>query len=92
MSVHNSPIMQSPLQRDVAPWGLPSSRPGSNGGYPEARFFPPLPGGNNSSIGPMSTDGSASGNTGTGRVGSKGRVGYQTMADANDSITRLSIE
>lgn len=29
MSVHNSPIMQSPLQRDIAPWG---SRPGSNGG------------------------------------------------------------
>jgi hypothetical protein len=29
MSVHNSPIMQSPLQRDVAPWG---SRPGSVGG------------------------------------------------------------
>ncbi|KAI0169335.1 hypothetical protein GGR52DRAFT_554730 [Hypoxylon sp. FL1284] len=28
-SVHNSPIMQSPLQRDMAPWG---SRPGSNGG------------------------------------------------------------
>jgi hypothetical protein len=29
MSVHNSPIMQSPLQRDIAPWG---SRPGSVGG------------------------------------------------------------
>lgn len=29
MSVHNSPIMQSPLQRDMAPWG---SRPGSVGG------------------------------------------------------------
>jgi len=29
MSVHNSPIMQSPLQRDAAPWG---SRPGSVGG------------------------------------------------------------
>jgi len=28
MSVHNSPIMQSPMQRDMAPWG---SRPGSNG-------------------------------------------------------------
>jgi len=28
MSVHNSPVMQSPMQRDVAPWG---SRPPSNG-------------------------------------------------------------
>lgn len=28
MSVHNSPIMQSPMQRDNAPWG---SRPPSNG-------------------------------------------------------------
>jgi len=28
MSVHNSPILQSPMQRDMAPWG---SRPGSNG-------------------------------------------------------------
>ena len=28
MSVHNSPVMQSPMQRDVAPWG---TRPPSNG-------------------------------------------------------------
>lgn len=28
MSVHNSPVMQSPMQRDMAPWG---ARPGSNG-------------------------------------------------------------
>jgi len=28
MSVHNSPVMQSPMQRDVTPWG---SRPPSNG-------------------------------------------------------------
>jgi hypothetical protein len=27
MSVHNSPIMQSPMQRDVTPWG---NRPPSN--------------------------------------------------------------
>jgi D-3-phosphoglycerate dehydrogenase len=45
MSVHNSPVMQSPLQRDMAPWGASSghhhqhqhggsmsSRPGSVGG------------------------------------------------------------
>jgi hypothetical protein len=28
MSVHNSPVMQSPMQRDVTPWG---TRPPSNG-------------------------------------------------------------
>ncbi|KAH8601418.1 hypothetical protein B0O99DRAFT_486788, partial [Bisporella sp. PMI_857] len=28
MSVHNSPVLQSPMQREMAPWG---SRPGSNG-------------------------------------------------------------
>jgi hypothetical protein len=28
MSVHNSPVMQSPMQRDVTPWG---NRPASNG-------------------------------------------------------------
>lgn len=31
MSVHNSPVMQSPMQRDSAPWG---SRPQSNGDKP----------------------------------------------------------
>jgi hypothetical protein len=34
MSVHNSPVMQSPLQRDMAPWG---SRPGSNAGERDFR-------------------------------------------------------
>ena len=33
MSVHNSPVMQSPLQRDMEPWGGPSgSGTGNNGG------------------------------------------------------------
>lgn len=31
MSVHNSPVMQSPMQRDITPWG---SRPPSNGEKP----------------------------------------------------------
>jgi hypothetical protein len=35
MSVHNSPVMQSPMQRDAAPWG---SRPPSNG---EGNKVPP---------------------------------------------------
>ena len=33
MSVQNSPIMQSPMQRDINPWGTrPSSNSGSSGG------------------------------------------------------------
>ncbi|EFX05197.1 hypothetical protein CMQ_3266 [Grosmannia clavigera kw1407] len=91
MSVHNSPITQSPLQRDTMPWGGPSSRPGSNSGSLDAKFFPPLPisGISGGSGGAILADGTA----GVNRAGgSKGRVGYQTMADANDSITRLSIE
>jgi hypothetical protein len=33
MSVQNSPIVQSPMQRDVNPWGTrPSSNSGSSGG------------------------------------------------------------
>jgi hypothetical protein len=28
LSVHNSPVMQSPMQRDVTPWG---NRPAGNG-------------------------------------------------------------
>lgn len=33
MSVQNSPVMQSPMQRDINPWGTrPSSNSGSSGG------------------------------------------------------------
>ena len=31
MSVHNSPVMQSPMQRDVTPWGNRSANNGENG-------------------------------------------------------------
>ncbi|KAG4412594.1 hypothetical protein IFR04_014282 [Cadophora malorum] len=37
MSVHNSPIMQSPMQRDLQPWG---SRPPSNGDGKQANGGP----------------------------------------------------
>jgi hypothetical protein len=88
MSVHNSPIMQSPLQRDVQPWG---SRPGSNSGDK-----------NGNGSGAASEAGSVAGN-GTpssgpngsqgGRVnGNKGRVGYQGMVDTNEHMMRMSIE
>ncbi|KAK3682438.1 hypothetical protein B0T22DRAFT_484501 [Podospora appendiculata] len=79
MSAHNSPVMQSPLQRD-APWGGGGSgaagnlRPGSVG---------------SDTAKPSSENGSGGGN----RVsGGKGRVGFQVMVDTNDGITRLSIE
>ncbi|KAH7312294.1 hypothetical protein B0I35DRAFT_436621 [Stachybotrys elegans] len=78
LSVHNSPILQSPLQRDSLPWG---SRPGSNGGEKAGSSAP-------------SDSGSMSGNqsNGGGRVNSKGRVGFQGMVDTNDGIMRMSIE
>jgi hypothetical protein len=58
MSVHNSPVMQSPMQRD--PWG---SRPGSNGGSS----------GTDKATAPPSNDGS-SGGRGTKRIGFQGMV------------------
>lgn len=81
MSVHNSPIMQSPLQRDAAPWG---SRPGSNGGDKGGSSAPSESG---------STPGHISGgSTGAPRLKSTGRVGFQGMIDTNDGIMRMSIE
>lgn len=60
VSVHNSPLPQSPLQRDVAPWG---SRPGSNGGDRGGSSAPSESG---------STSGSRVNNK--GRVGFQGMV------------------
>ncbi|KAL7622309.1 hypothetical protein AAE478_007813 [Parahypoxylon ruwenzoriense] len=82
MSVHNSPITQSPLQRDMAPWG---SRPGSNHGGDKVSGTPSE---NGSSCG----NGGALGNGGRGANGAKGRVGFQGMVDTNDSLMRMSIE
>ncbi|KAK7754464.1 hypothetical protein SLS62_003484 [Diatrype stigma] len=78
MSVHNSPIMQSPMQRDMAPWG---SRPGSNHGGDKHSATP-------------SDNGSSAGNNNGGRPisGPKGRVGFQGMVDTNDGLMRMSIE
>jgi hypothetical protein len=84
MSVHNSPVMQSPLQRDTAPWG---SRPGSNHGGEKASATPS----DNGSAG--GTNGSG-GTTNNGRPinGAKGRVGFQGMVDTHDGLMRMSIE
>lgn len=77
MSVHNSPIMQSPMQRDMAPWG---SRPGSNHGGDKQSATP-------------SDNGSSAGNNGARPInGPKGRVGFQGMVDTNDGLMRMSIE
>lgn len=110
MSVHNSPVMQSPLQRDSLPWsgasmGTPSnaSRPGSGGGpgggIGSIGLFEVRSnnGGDNSSTNSNSNNSNNNNNNNTNggrRAGpnTKNRVGYQAMADANDSITRLSIE
>ncbi|OTB09616.1 hypothetical protein M426DRAFT_316162 [Hypoxylon sp. CI-4A] len=76
-SVHNSPITQSPLQRDMGPWG---SRPGSNHGGDKASATP-------------SENGSIGGNGGGRPIsGAKGRVGFQGMVDTNDGLMRMSIE
>ncbi|KAL7935399.1 hypothetical protein V8C35DRAFT_271835 [Trichoderma chlorosporum] len=81
ISAHNSPIVQSPMQRDVMPWG---SRPGSTGGergssgQSESGSLGGTPA--NPPIGS------------TGQVSRKGRVGLQGMVDTNDGIMRMSIE
>ncbi|KAF5669009.1 hypothetical protein FHETE_5101 [Fusarium heterosporum] len=81
MSVHNSPVMQSPLQRDGMSWG---SRPGSNGGDKPGSGAPSEAG---------STPGNLSGSSSAaGRLNSKGRVGFQGMIDTHDGIMRMSIE
>ncbi|KAI0434234.1 hypothetical protein F5Y09DRAFT_281942 [Xylaria sp. FL1042] len=82
MSVHNSPIMQSPLQRDNMPWG---SRPGSNHGGDKASGTPSENG---------SSGGSNNNSSNAGRLisGAKGRVGFQGMSDTNDGLMRMSIE
>ena len=102
MSVQNSPIMQSPLQRDLAPWG---SRPSSVGGDTTTNFN--MNTGAKSGSGAPSENGSGGtpGNTQPGAGGSNTttnnrviaipsgkRIGFQGMVDTNDGITRLSIE
>ncbi|KYK55027.1 hypothetical protein DCS_06988 [Drechmeria coniospora] len=78
MSAHNSPVLQSPMQRDSAAWG---SRPGSNGGER---------GGSNAASESGSMGGTPSNQA--GRPNGKGRVGFQGMVDTNDGIMRMSIE
>ena len=84
MSVHGSPVMQSPLQRvgEGAPWGGPERRGEGTSARP-------------GSVGDLSAKGGSEGVVGRGKsihYGLQGRVGYQGMVETNDGITRLSIE
>ncbi|OTA05088.1 hypothetical protein A9Z42_0057140 [Trichoderma parareesei] len=81
ISAHNSPIVQSPMQRDVMPWG---SRPGSTGGDRGSS--------GQSDSGSMGGTPANPPVGSTGQVGRKGRVGMQGMVDTNDGIMRMSIE
>ncbi len=97
MSVHNSLVMQSPMQRDMAPWG---SRPGSVGGDTIGKSSnggsnAPSENGSGGAGTPGNNSGAGAGGSqsnSTGRLNSKVRVGFQGMVDTNDGITRLSIE
>ncbi|KAL2755968.1 hypothetical protein ACRALDRAFT_1081990 [Sodiomyces alcalophilus JCM 7366] len=93
MSAHNSPIIQSPLQRDVAPWG---SRPGSTSGDRGGGSGAPSDAGSGSTSVGGATPGNstmASSAALNGRIGgNKGRVGLQGMTDTHDGLMRMSIE
>ncbi|EQL04049.1 hypothetical protein OCS_00248 [Ophiocordyceps sinensis CO18] len=82
MSVHNSPILQSPMPRDSGPWG---SRSGSTGGDKGGSSAP-------SETGSMASTPANPSVGATGRLNGKGRVGFQGMIDTNDGIMRMSIE
>ena len=108
MSVHNSPVMQSPLQRDALPWGGPgmgtpstTSRPNSvSGGVGSIGLFEmrsnsadsSTASNNNGSGGNNNNNNNSSSSNRRVASNTKTRVGFQVMADTNDSITRLSIE
>lgn len=80
LSVHNSPVIQSPMQRDNVAWG---SRPGSNGGE--------RAGSSAQSDSDRGTPANGTSSAG-GRANPKARVGLQGMVDTNDGIMRMSIE
>lgn len=82
MSVHNSPVLQSPMQRDSGLWG---SRPGSTGGDKGGSSAP-------SETGSMTSTPANPAVGAGGRLNGKGRVGFQGMIDTNDGIMRMSIE
>ncbi|CAK7267065.1 hypothetical protein SEPCBS119000_002348 [Sporothrix epigloea] len=99
MSVHNSPVMQSPLRRDTLSWGGPgagtpstASRPGSvSGGIGSIGLFEVRSNSAESSSTTSNNNVNGSNNKRVAQT-TMSRVGFQAMADTNDSITRLRIE
>ncbi|KAK3292515.1 D-isomer specific 2-hydroxyacid dehydrogenase [Chaetomium fimeti] len=102
MSVHNSPVMQSPLQRDMEPWGGSGSGGGVGmgvGGPGSNMSMSSRPGsvGGDSSAGGGGNGGGGGGwagrnGSGAGSESGSVRVGFQGMVETHDGITRLSIE
>ncbi|KAH6696814.1 hypothetical protein F5X68DRAFT_146027 [Plectosphaerella plurivora] len=88
MSVHNSPVMQSPMQRDVSSWG---SRPGSNAGEKNGSSAP-SENGSGSMGGTPGNAAAGGGASSRANNGTKGRVGYLGMHDTHDGLMRMSIE
>ncbi|KAG6058959.1 hypothetical protein E4U32_004322 [Claviceps aff. humidiphila group G2b] len=83
MSVHNSPIPHSPLQRDSIPWGTRAGSAGGERGGSSAL----------SDAGSVSGGNSVTYSSGTpGRQSGMGMVGLQGMADTNDGIMRMSMD
>jgi hypothetical protein len=80
MSVHNSPVMQSPMQRDINPW-VP--RPASGSGSEKGGF--------ESGFGNGNGTGNGNGFARHNGYGTK-RVGLQGMVDTNDGLMKMSIE
>ncbi|ROT36638.1 hypothetical protein SODALDRAFT_335741 [Sodiomyces alkalinus F11] len=94
MSVHNSPVIQSPLQRDGAPWG---SRAGSTSGDRGGGSGAPSEAGSGSASLGAGTPGNTTTNNNSAALnnrlgGNKGRVGLQGMTDTHDGLMRMSIE
>ncbi|KAK3956749.1 hypothetical protein QBC32DRAFT_87206 [Pseudoneurospora amorphoporcata] len=81
-----SPIMQSPMQRDLAPWGPSSSRSGSVNGDAVRQQQ------ENQHNGNIVAGGATTPVHGRPSFSTGKRVGLQGMVDTNDGITRLSIE
>ncbi|KAK1773208.1 hypothetical protein QBC45DRAFT_101534 [Copromyces sp. CBS 386.78] len=81
-----SPIMQSPMQRDLAPWGPSSSRSGSVNGDAVRQQQ------ENQHNGNILAGGATTPVHGRPSFSTGKRVGLQGMVDTNDGITRLSIE
>lgn len=87
MSVQNSPVMQSPMerQRDVNPW---ITKPPSGGNEKGLGMFEGLPG-----LGMANGNGNGMANGNGNGVGrGTNRVGLKGMTDTNDGLMKMSIE